>query len=229
MCGTSACGTRKTLVIARYAVDHQACLITGDFGFADVRNYAPASYHGIVVLELPRDANAKFILNGLIEVFVQQTAILAVLPGQLAIVESGRIRLQRKLRRGISRKVEKRVQSRIIAIVFIVSCVQVARGKEDLNALTPSIRDSGEALKFGQRGFGQGGMAALGKRGYNYLCDTAAEPLGQRLLHQATNRRSATGARGTHTPNPLPYTTTACRRTPAPPKGRGRTSRGLIF
>jgi len=47
-------------VVARYALDHQACLITGDFGFADVRNYAPASYHGIVVLELPRDANAKF-------------------------------------------------------------------------------------------------------------------------------------------------------------------------
>lgn len=83
----------KDPVIARYAVDHQACLITGDFGFADVRNYAPASYHGIVVLELPRDASAKFIL-GLMESFVQQTAILAVLPGQLAIVEAGRIRLR---------------------------------------------------------------------------------------------------------------------------------------
>ena len=53
----------KDAVIARYAVDHQACLITGDFGFADVRNYPPASYHGIVVLELPRDANAKLILG----------------------------------------------------------------------------------------------------------------------------------------------------------------------
>jgi predicted nuclease of predicted toxin-antitoxin system len=29
----------KDPVIARYAQDHQACLLTGDFGFADVRNY----------------------------------------------------------------------------------------------------------------------------------------------------------------------------------------------
>ena len=28
----------KDPVLARYALDHQACLITGDFGFADVRN-----------------------------------------------------------------------------------------------------------------------------------------------------------------------------------------------
>jgi len=83
----------KDPVIARYALDHQACLITGDFGFADIRNYPPETYHGIVVLELPRDANATFIL-GLIENFVQQTAILARLPGRLAIVEAGRIRLR---------------------------------------------------------------------------------------------------------------------------------------
>ena len=43
----------KDPVIARYAFDHPACLITGDFGFADIRNYPPENYHGIVVLELP--------------------------------------------------------------------------------------------------------------------------------------------------------------------------------
>ena len=83
----------KDPMIACYALDHQACLITGDSGFADVRNYPPETYHGIVVVELPRDATAKFIL-GLIENFVQQTAILARLPGRLAIVEAGRIRLR---------------------------------------------------------------------------------------------------------------------------------------
>ena len=79
--------------IARYALDYSSCLLTGDFGFADVRNYPPEKYHGIVVLELPRDADAKFIL-GLIESFVQQTAILTRLSGRLAIVEAGRIRLR---------------------------------------------------------------------------------------------------------------------------------------
>jgi len=83
----------KDPLIAQYAQQHQACLLTGDFGFADVRNYPPKTYHGIVVLELPRDASAKFIL-GLIGNFVQQTAILARLPGRLAIVEAGRIRLR---------------------------------------------------------------------------------------------------------------------------------------
>jgi len=83
----------KDPVIARYARDPQDCLLTGDFGFADVRNYPPETYRGLVVFELPRDAGAKFIL-GLIESFVQQTAILPRLPGRLAIVEAGRIRLR---------------------------------------------------------------------------------------------------------------------------------------
>ena len=83
----------KDPAIARYALDHHACLITGDFGFADVRNYPPEAFHGIVTLELPHHASAAFIL-GLIENFVQQTAILDRLPGRLAIVEAGRIRLR---------------------------------------------------------------------------------------------------------------------------------------
>lgn len=40
----------KDAVIARYAQDRQACLLTGDFGFADIRNYPPETYYGIVVL-----------------------------------------------------------------------------------------------------------------------------------------------------------------------------------
>ena len=80
-------------MIARALLDHQACLLTGDFGFSDVRNYPPESYPGIVVLDLPRDASAAFIL-GLIENFVQQTAVIARLPSRLAIVGAGRIRLR---------------------------------------------------------------------------------------------------------------------------------------
>ena len=83
----------KDPVIARYAQDHQACLLTGDFGFADIRNYPPETYYGIVVLELPRDATAAFILH-LIEKILRQSEVLARLPRRLAIVEAGRIRLR---------------------------------------------------------------------------------------------------------------------------------------
>ncbi|MBI3800570.1 MAG: DUF5615 family PIN-like protein [Deltaproteobacteria bacterium] len=83
----------KDPAIAALAQAHQSCLITGDFGFADIRNYVPASYQGIVVLALPRNATAAFIL-GLIEVFLQQPEVLAKLEGRLAIVEPGRIRLR---------------------------------------------------------------------------------------------------------------------------------------
>jgi Domain of unknown function (DUF5615) len=83
----------KDPAIASCALEQQACLITGDFGFADVRNYPPETYHGIVTLEIPRNATAAFIL-GLIENFAKQTAIIDRLPGRLAIVEAGRIRLR---------------------------------------------------------------------------------------------------------------------------------------
>ena len=83
----------KDPVIARYAQDHQACLLTGDFGFADILNYPPETYYGIVVLGLPRDATAAFILH-LIEEILRQSEVLARLPRKLAIVEAGRIRLR---------------------------------------------------------------------------------------------------------------------------------------
>ena len=83
----------KDPVIARYAQNHQACLLTGDFGFADIRNYPPERYDGIVVLALPRDATASFILD-LIEKTLRQSEVVARLPNKLAIVEAGRIRLR---------------------------------------------------------------------------------------------------------------------------------------
>ncbi len=47
--------------IAGFAQAQNACLLTGDWGFADIRNYPPDRFGGIVVLELPRDATARFI------------------------------------------------------------------------------------------------------------------------------------------------------------------------
>jgi predicted nuclease of predicted toxin-antitoxin system len=83
----------KDPTIAAYAQAHPACLITGDFGFADIRNYDPTAYKGIVVLELPRNATAAFILR-LFETILQQPEALAKIEGRLAIVEPGRFRLR---------------------------------------------------------------------------------------------------------------------------------------
>jgi len=79
--------------IARYAQTEGFCLITGDYGFADIRQYPPNQYAGIVVLNLPRNATAAYI-NRLVDGFLQQETLLAQLPGKLAIVEAGRVRLR---------------------------------------------------------------------------------------------------------------------------------------
>lgn len=86
-------GSAEDSAIAAYVQVHRICLVTGDFDFADIRNYPPEAYVGIVVLELPRNATAAFIL-GLIEAFLQRTDVLSRLAGRLAIVEPGRVRLR---------------------------------------------------------------------------------------------------------------------------------------
>ena len=40
--------------IAGHAQREQQCLVTGDFDFADIRNYPPQHYTGIVVLVMPQ-------------------------------------------------------------------------------------------------------------------------------------------------------------------------------
>jgi len=80
-------------VIARYAQDHGLCILTGDFGFADVRNYPPEQYAGIVVFQLPPDATRQVILNQ-IRSFAERAEILDRLSGRLAIVEPSRFRLR---------------------------------------------------------------------------------------------------------------------------------------
>ncbi len=79
--------------IARYAQTEELCLVTADQDFANIRNYPPRQYHGIVVLSLPRNATSNYI-NRLLEGLLQQDQVLAQLPAQLAIVEPGRVRLR---------------------------------------------------------------------------------------------------------------------------------------
>ncbi len=79
--------------VAAHAKAQQAVLVTRDFDFADIRNYPPAEFAGIVVLELPDDAITSQV-NRALQSFVGNPALLARLPGRLAIVESWRVRFR---------------------------------------------------------------------------------------------------------------------------------------
>ena len=84
----------KDSQIASYAQGRGLCLVTGDFDFSDIRNYPPVQYAGLVIVGIPRDATALFILN-LLEGFLKQDKLVSELSGKLAIVEPGRIRIRK--------------------------------------------------------------------------------------------------------------------------------------
>ena len=83
----------KDAQIAAYAQKQGLCLITGDFDFADIRNYPPAKYKGIVVLSLPKNATGVFIIN-LADGFLRQSKVVLDVSGKLVIVEAGCIRVR---------------------------------------------------------------------------------------------------------------------------------------
>jgi len=80
--------------IASYAKKHSLCLLSGDIGFADIRNYPPAKFCGIVILRLPSEAGTSVILS-LLRNFLQDVDLVNNLQGKLAIVEFGHIRIRR--------------------------------------------------------------------------------------------------------------------------------------
>ncbi len=79
--------------IGTYARDHGYCLVTGDYDFSDVREFAPQRFPGIVVLTLPRNAGPEFIAS-LVREFLTRLPDLGPLRGKLLIVERGRIRIR---------------------------------------------------------------------------------------------------------------------------------------
>ena len=79
--------------IAAYAKEHKLTLVTRDFDFSDVRNYTPADYAGIIVLELPDDAVATTVVK-VLESFLSKAELLSELTGRLAIVQSWRVRFR---------------------------------------------------------------------------------------------------------------------------------------
>jgi predicted nuclease of predicted toxin-antitoxin system len=79
--------------IAAYAMQNRLCLLTGDWGFSDIRIYPPERYAGIVVIGLPAHSTGRMILRAL-QFLLDHPDLIALLPGRLAIVEKNRVRLR---------------------------------------------------------------------------------------------------------------------------------------
>ena len=78
---------------AAYAKAKGLCLVTADGGFANIRQYPPGEYAGLIVLDLPAHATLPVILRLLRELFAQAD-LVSSLPGKLAILAFGRVRIR---------------------------------------------------------------------------------------------------------------------------------------
>ncbi len=79
--------------IAEFARSEKWAILTGDFDFADIRNYPPDDYYGIAVLVLtPRMVSSD--IHALVRSFLERHEVVAALEGKLAIVEFGRVRVR---------------------------------------------------------------------------------------------------------------------------------------
>jgi predicted nuclease of predicted toxin-antitoxin system len=79
--------------IAVFAKLNGYCLLTADKGFANVRAYPPHEYAGLVVLDLPPRATSATI-HQLLRELLARSELVQELPGKLAVVHFGRIRLR---------------------------------------------------------------------------------------------------------------------------------------
>jgi predicted nuclease of predicted toxin-antitoxin system len=86
-------GRAKDPEIALHARSNRMCILTGDWGFADIRIFPPELYSGIVILGLPDNAATPQILQ-VLQILLDRPAIIDHLPGRLAIVERGQVRLR---------------------------------------------------------------------------------------------------------------------------------------
>jgi uncharacterized protein (DUF433 family)/predicted nuclease of predicted toxin-antitoxin system len=80
-------------LVAELAKRNTAVLLTRDFDFADIRNYPPAEFPGIIVLDLPDDAVAPQIC-AVLEAFLNRPRVELDIQNRLAIVRPGRVRFR---------------------------------------------------------------------------------------------------------------------------------------
>lgn len=81
-------------VIARHAQAHNLAIMTRDFDFADIRNYPPSAYHGIVVLDLPTTFTARQV-DAVVRRWLRQSHVTETISRSLVIVSAQRVRIRR--------------------------------------------------------------------------------------------------------------------------------------
>lgn len=86
-------GAATDAAIAEHAKSHGLVLVTRDLDFADVRAYPPQDFPGLLVLRLPEHAVAAELCD-VFGLLLAQREIVERLPGRLAIVEEGRVRVR---------------------------------------------------------------------------------------------------------------------------------------
>src|SRR2546430_344315 len=79
-------GTASDQDIADHARRHQLAIVSGDMDFGNVFLFPPANYHGLVVIRPPDGATVATLLS-LVEQFLNDSQVMANLPGRLVIVE----------------------------------------------------------------------------------------------------------------------------------------------
>jgi len=79
--------------IAEHAHVTGAVLVTRDLDFADIRRVLPADCQGVLVLRVPDNSTAHQIAE-VLDRFLGSDALVAQLPGRLAILELSRVRFR---------------------------------------------------------------------------------------------------------------------------------------
>ncbi|MCL2701837.1 MAG: DUF5615 family PIN-like protein [Phycisphaerae bacterium] len=85
-------GVAEDTEIAAYAARHQLCILTIDFDLANIRDYPPKDYAGIVVLTLPKRATEDVICDILANFLSHMPADLR---GCLIVVDKKYFRVRR--------------------------------------------------------------------------------------------------------------------------------------
>jgi predicted nuclease of predicted toxin-antitoxin system len=93
-------GTAGDPLIIGRARNEGCALITADFDFADIRNYPPGDFPGIVVIDRPDGATVDIVLSLLQNLF-DEPNILSALPGRLVIVGPHGMRVRPALPDGL--------------------------------------------------------------------------------------------------------------------------------
>ncbi len=70
-----------------------AVLFSGDWGFANILNFPPRDYHGIVIISFPNEVPAISMVSEFRHLFVKLEP--NDFAGNLIIIEPGRIRIKR--------------------------------------------------------------------------------------------------------------------------------------